>query len=366
MVVFCAFSGVLSTFDQTMGLRSLDSQEQVTASLEAMGLSAAQLPTALQVLETLAMLVGAALAAAFVLGIAVFHRNRGARAALGLIAVPLVVAGLLLDSFFAMATGIAVALLWRTGARAWFDDSQAQHMERLGASARSGHTGDLGPTPDGFSPPMPRSEQAPGVGGTAGGFGGTGSAGGSHPATGDEGGLATLVRTQQQTVVAPDPQHQPHPQPAPAPAGRRPAVLALACSLTWLFTGLNMLASVVLGMGLALQPEVVVADLTEALAAAGVKGQTAGAVGIMAFALSFSFTASAIAAVLAVQAFRGREAGRVGLAVMSGATAGVGVAGMVGGMGLAVAPQLVAGLAVLAMVTRPAVRAWCRARSSAG
>lgn len=109
---------------------------------------------------------------------------------------------------------------------------------------------------------------------------------------------------------------QPYGTPAPA-GGRRPGTVTAAAVLTWVFSGVALLAGVLFSIGAAVARDDVVkelekdADFRELDIDAGAFTDALVAIGIIMAVLG------ALAIVVAVLAFRGSQAGRVTLVVLS-------------------------------------------------
>jgi hypothetical protein len=114
---------VLMAFSQVGDLRSLQTRESIEEYLsrppgDALGLSVSTVQTLLRV----ALMVGAATATATaILGWHALQRNRAARVALTVLAVPLFLSGMAGGGFASAVVSAAIVMLWFQPARDWFD-----------------------------------------------------------------------------------------------------------------------------------------------------------------------------------------------------------------------------------------------------
>jgi hypothetical protein len=113
---------VLWVFDAMGNLHSVDTRDEITrsladGSLKGLGVSVGD---AITVMRWALFVSGAAAAAAAILGVFVLQRNTGARIALTVAAVPIVLMAPLSRSFLGMVVGAATAMLWTRPARDWF------------------------------------------------------------------------------------------------------------------------------------------------------------------------------------------------------------------------------------------------------
>ena len=115
-VIALAFAGIAE-------LRSIETREAVEASLKEWPLKSLDLTldSALSLIRAASMIAGACAAAAAVLGIFLFRRNRAARLGLSVLAIPLLVTGLATGGFMATLVAVSTVTLWLQPARDWFD-----------------------------------------------------------------------------------------------------------------------------------------------------------------------------------------------------------------------------------------------------
>lgn len=110
----------LTSFENLSGIRSMAMRDSLVDAVEATG---ADLSYETMVAGMRALVVTGAVgsAAAAVLGFFVLRRDRGARVALSVLAVPLLISGLFTGGFVSMMVIAAIAMLWLQPSRNWFD-----------------------------------------------------------------------------------------------------------------------------------------------------------------------------------------------------------------------------------------------------
>jgi len=223
MIVLGSVFAVLSVYDHVGRLRSLDTRESVELTLrepplDGLGIGVDQILTAMHVL---ALVTGACATAAAVLGWHVLKRHKGARIALTVLAVPLLLSGMGSGGFFTTLVAVSVAMLWMQPSRDWFDGTTRDRTPAPdGSPAPSGPSLPLQPrpTPQPHQPNQPPQPYAP---------------------------------TQ---VVPPAPAPQ-----APAPA-RRPGTVLAAAIITWTCCALMTVLMVVSSLLVARDAEGLLAD----------------------------------------------------------------------------------------------------------
>ncbi|MCW2755785.1 MAG: hypothetical protein JWQ32_3196, partial [Marmoricola sp.] len=125
---------VVAVFDAMGQLRSVDTRAAITQSVtsgyaKGLGISVDQ---ATSIIHGLLLVAGAAAAAAAVLGFFVLQRNRGARIALSVAAVPILLTAHYSQGFLSLLVVTGTALLWSRPARDWFAGRpQAPRPERI-------------------------------------------------------------------------------------------------------------------------------------------------------------------------------------------------------------------------------------------
>lgn len=162
-------------------IRSVDFRDGVATFLSqqrAAGISMS-LDTALVVIRVGLMVCGAAAAAILVFAYFAARRDRSARIAMSVLAVPMLVTGVFIDPFLAGFVVAATVLLWTSPARAWFagrspvpaggpTGAQAPSVSPWGQTVRSGPDSPtrvdqpVGAAPPAPAPvPQPMSQQGP-------------------------------------------------------------------------------------------------------------------------------------------------------------------------------------------------------------
>ena len=113
---------MLTVFDSLTTLNSVDMRDEITRMLdsptgEGLGITMSQ---ALASMRVGLMVAGACAAAAAVLGIYVLKPNRGARLALSILAVPILLTAPLTGGITGALVVVAILMLWTGPARDWF------------------------------------------------------------------------------------------------------------------------------------------------------------------------------------------------------------------------------------------------------
>jgi hypothetical protein len=299
----------------------------------------------------------------------VLKRNRGARLALTVLAVPLFLSGLVAGGFLSSLVAAAAAMLWLEPARDWFNGKapRAAEEERPRPRPEAGRqdppeqgSGAGGPdSPGGVTGPAPSAGPRPHQG-----FGSVPSAGpGSPPSAPPYPSPYAAPGPPAQHAPYPAPQQSPYPPaqqawPQPSPqVRRRPGAVVAACVLTWVFASLAALLMSASALVVAASPDLVLDEVhrqNPELAEQGVTGSmlqaatyvTAGVVAVW----------SLVAILLAVLAFRRSRWARVALLVSSAAAA---VACLVASLGsLLMVVPVFACVATFSLLLKPEVRAW--------
>lgn len=252
---------LLSVFDTFTNLNSVEMREQVTKVLssptgEGLGISVGQ---ALAVMRVGLMVTAACAAAAAVLGVYVLQRNRGARLALSILAVPILLTAPLTGGLVGALVAAATLMLWSGPARDWFAGRPVRQVERPGRSERPGSPESRGPWESTMPPPAdrlhapdqhadrhPDEQQAP-TGENAPAGEGAPHASSLSTAGPSTEPVATSGFGQRPggTPVHPGAAWMPPagtpgfgPVPGQPGSGSVPATVKLACALTWVFSGL--------------------------------------------------------------------------------------------------------------------------------
>jgi hypothetical protein len=227
---------VLTVFDTITRLQSVEMRDEITTVLTSstgagLGLSVSD---ALSLMRVGLMVAGACAAAAAVLGVYVFQRNRAARLALSVLAVPILLTAPLTGGLVGALVAVATLMLWSGPARDWFAGRPVRQLtppERdSGSGSGSGpwettmpsagdrnHGHGAGPaaTPD----DVPSASSL--------------STAGSSTAPGTTSGFGVPPTGRLDAPPASWP-------PAYAAVGRRstpPVTVKVACILTWVFSG---------------------------------------------------------------------------------------------------------------------------------
>ncbi len=258
---------LLSIFDSLAALDSVDTRAEVeqmldSASGQGLGLTVAQALTGMRIgLQVAAVCAAAAL----VLGVFVLRRHNGARLALSVVAVPILLTSPLSGGLLGIAVAVATATLWSGPARDWFAGRpvrEAAPLFRRGEERKddSSRRDTDRPAPSGPTPQAPESPvSAPVVGPLSTGqpsqrppeSSGFGAAPVQQP------GVWPGQPAQQQVAVA---------APAYAPFASKPPVpgqVRIACLLTWGFSGLVALMYVGVLAFLVIDQDQLVRLLTE-------------------------------------------------------------------------------------------------------
>ncbi|WP_188779491.1 hypothetical protein [Marmoricola endophyticus] len=281
-------------------------------------------------LARVGLFVAAALAAAIlVLVVFAARRDKGARVAMTVLAVPLMLVGLLVDAFLAGFVLAGAVLLWSEPARDWY----------AGRAPRERPTPPTAP-PQGQQPPSPSPFQAPPP---------------SAPPSA-QGGPAAYAGTYGAPPVPP--------QAVPAQPLTRPTQVVIACVTTWVVSGLvavftlvSLVSTFVPGTRGEVRDQVEQAladsDQKQAMASAGITVDelvTAAQV-VLVLVLLWAL----VAVVLAVLAFAGRGWARVTLIVSASCAALLGILGALGAVPL-ILVSLACAFAISRLISRPAAQ----------
>lgn len=238
---------VLSVFDTITGLRSVEMREEVTKVLSSptgkgLGLSVGE---ALSVMRVGLMIAAACAAAAVVLGVYALQRNRAARVALSVLAVPILLTSPLSGGLLGALVAAAVLMLWSGQARDWFAGRPIRELQPVGSRQSAGQAsrgssdtssrGARGQAP----PPKSRPESNPASGQdtthhpetpTASSLSTTGSSTDPVPTSGFGERAATAA-------PGPDTGWLPPGHAQAAPVTEMPPGVKIACIVTWVFSG---------------------------------------------------------------------------------------------------------------------------------
>jgi hypothetical protein len=327
---------VLGVWEVIANLRSLDTRESVEKMLsqspmDGTGIGVEQWLT---ILHTVSLVAAGCATATAILGWHVLRRNRAARVALSVVAVPLFFTGLFAGAFLSSMVAVSAALLWTKPARDWFNGiAPPPPPSRSGAGVadRNAPTAPTGPSyplpPPGGSPhplPPPPGSQAP--------------APPPYP-------------------LAPPPGWRPATTaPRPAFSTARPAELLQACLVTWVVAGLVLMGTAMVVLALALEPSLAkdIYDQDDAFADAGLTPTSLRSFFLALCSVLALWSLAAI--VVAVFAFLGRNWARL-LLVGSAVTAGLLCIVLAVGSPLLLLPALACGGSAF-LLLRPQVHRW--------
>jgi hypothetical protein len=346
---------VVSVFERLGDLRSLESRTAVERFLSEppgseLGIG---LESALTIMRTVSM-VGAGLAtAAAILGWHVLKRNRAARVALSVLALPLFLCGLVTGGFLAGVVAASVAMLWLAPSRHWFAGTTPGTSSGRGSQAGQARR-------DAGSPPAWPPQPAPPH---------------DRPRDDQPGGDRPRADVPPLPPPGPPATQQPPPWPpyaqaspwtvpprGPAPAARPTAVVA-ACVLTWACCALTALLSILLVAVLTADADALFAEMHRQnpdLADQGVSDATLqSATWIMAITCLLW---AAVSSVLAVLAFNRVRWAAIALIVSAGVVALFCLAGSLVSPPLAL-PGLFAA-ATLGLLLQPSAQRWLARRDA--
>jgi hypothetical protein len=314
---------VLVVWDRIAGLHSLDTRKALQPLVDdpQMRKLGVQVDDLLVVIKTLSLVAAGCATAMVILGYQTLQRNRGARLALTVLAVPLFLTGLATGGYASSVVAVAVATLWLQPARSWFDGSAAPVA--AGPAARSNPSArPVWPPP--YTPPA--AEDRP------------------------------------PSPVTPPGEWAPPPLsaydvPPVARPGSRPRTLGWACAVTWVFSALAAVALVSSILVLAASPSLVLDKMHEQnpdLATQGIGDHTILVVGFVTCGVFLAWCV--VSAVLAVLAFRRTRWAYYALLVSTALVAMLCLVGVVGSVVMVV--PLLAAVVVVACLARPEVRSW--------
>lgn len=366
-----------SGFDSMSNLQTVDLRERLaeavsSGSAHSFGITVDDL---IRWMHVATLVTGGAAAAAAVLGWFAMQRHRGARLALALIAVVLVVCAPFSGGVLAAFVAGAIAMLWSGQARDWFAGRPVRQREPLAAprgpagqsrqvlgQSAPGQSAQAGPSASGQgtaanADELPPASQpgAPSAPPPTQGFGDVPT---SAPVFGQPGQAP-------QRPSYPNPEQQWHPQAqqqpvpyqqwqawqgAPVPtADRRPAGVTAACVLTWVFAGVSAALFVLAALVMLVEPERFVAqfvgqiDSSPQLQDAGVGASMAEP--LIWLAIAFYLFWSLAACVLAFLAWRRLSWARILLVVSAFAVVALGAIALLAGGVIAVPHMLAAAVA---------------------
>ncbi len=303
MIVVGSAVVIFSAFERVSGLHSIESQEAVSNFLseppgDGLGLSVDQV---LDLVQLLSLVAGACAAAAAVLGWWVLKGSKGARLALAILALPLLITGLATGGVVSSLVVAAAVMLWVQPARNWFE---GRPPPTLPAAPVVG--------PPSMTPPP--------------------EAGTEHPP------VAVPVFAA---------------RPVPA----RPQAVVWACVLTWACCALVVVGLGVTVLVLLIAPDLLFEELHRQNPDLADQGLSDGQIEVASYVTAGLFVPWAlVAAGFAVQAFRRVVWGRRALLISAAAAGAISLLGMFAST-IMVLP-FVAAVVTVALLSRPEVRAW--------
>lgn len=246
---------VLTLFDSISNVRSIEVRDGIEKFLatppgDAFGLT---VPATVEILRSLMLVTGAVAAAATVLAIYVFQRNKSARIGYSVSAALIMLTAPVSGSFLPVMIAFSAIMMWSRPARDWFsgDPAAARLVDQTGTPVSSGQPPDAEiPSSDDAGslewPRMPGSSPDRSGPPPTQGFGSPPQAGSDpQPQPGPEGQSQPSQSWAPPTYVPQQPPHQYGGQPGhaqPRDAQKRPTTVTIAAWLTWGFSSLTLLA----------------------------------------------------------------------------------------------------------------------------
>ena len=137
---------MLTVFDSLTTLNSIETRDEITRMLnsptgEGLGITMSQ---ALASMRVGLMVAGACAAATAVLGIYVLKPNRGARLALSILAVPILLTAPLTGGITGALVVVAILMLWTGPARDWFAGRPVRELPARGKPDKPANQGTVG------------------------------------------------------------------------------------------------------------------------------------------------------------------------------------------------------------------------------
>ena len=317
MVVVGSVLVVLLAFSQVSDLRSLQSQESIedylsTSPGDSLGIGVQGVQTLLRIT---AMVAAACAAAAAILGWQVLQRSKGARIALSVLAVPLLLSGLVSGGFVSAVVVAAIVMLWFQPSRDWFDGRTPPPRPEPLAAPRATPVGrdPLLDLPPPTAPPL-------------------------HPTPYASGPSASASVTRVES-------------------GERPAAVRWACVLTWAFAGLTFSVLALTVIVALTQPDTLLEEVRRQNADLAAQGISEDELTTTLYAVATVMMVWAAAALaLSVLAWRRVRWAWLAL-IVSAACASVLCLVMLVGSVLMVVPMAVCAAAV-SLLLRPESRRW--------
>ena len=143
LIIVGSISVIGLAFTSIANLRSLETRTTVETALTEWPLNGwgLSVEAALNVMQVSSMIAGACAAACAILGGYLFQRSLGARKALSVLALPLLLTGVATGGFMVTIVFVSIITLWLQPARDWFAGIAPQPRERPAAAAAPVTTG---------------------------------------------------------------------------------------------------------------------------------------------------------------------------------------------------------------------------------
>ena len=370
MVIIGSVVVVFTVWEQIGTLRSIDSRAAIESFLadppgSTLGLD---VESVISLLRVASMVAAGCAVATGILGWHVLQRNRQARIALTVFAVPLFVSGLFVGGFVSSVVAASAALLWMPPSREWFKYGRwtppsPASRESKPESASQSEPGSESAQPDSDPWTAPPTQQ---TGTTPGGIEPTQPPPAASPyaSTPTQTG-ATQTKTQTapfgapaHPYAAPEQQHAPYAMPdGPVTTPPAPRGVITAFVLTALFSALAILMSAIGVVAMLVSPDLIMDELVRQqpeLADQGVTTAMLTAVTVVMGLVCIVWSLAAL--VMGVFVLRRREWARRGLMLCAGAAAGACLVSALGSP-VVLVPAVAAIISVV-LLRRPDVRAW--------
>jgi len=156
---------MLTVFDTLTTLNSVDMRDEITRMLdsptgEGLGITMSQ---ALESMRVGLMVAGACAAATAVLGVYVLKPNRGARLALSILAVPILLTAPLTGGITGALVVVAILMLWTGPARDWFAGRPVRELPSRGKPDKPANQGTWETTMPRDADRLHQPDQTPGA-----------------------------------------------------------------------------------------------------------------------------------------------------------------------------------------------------------
>ncbi len=349
MIIIGSVFVVITVFETVSSLHTVEVRESVERALSEPPADGLGIGTeaGLTIMRVLAMIAGACAAAAAILGWHVLQRHRGARLALTVLAVPLLLSGFVVGGFMSTIVAVAALMLWTPPARDWFDGRQRER-----ATALTGGTPPARPDAPAVppaAPPTPVDQTEP-------------------PAESPEPPEPRAVSgfgTPPEPAPGVTPPLAGPPVVASAKRGVRPSSLMLACTLTWVCSAMALVGLVLTGALLAGNQNRVLDEAHKQNPDLAKDGVTDEMLMTALWMVLVVFALWAVAAmVLAYLTWIGQDWARITLIVSTCAVAALALVAAVSAPPILLV--VVAAGAAVYLLTRPDAAGWASGRRASG